>query len=660
MRWGPKLLLAGLLWAGGGCSWDVVLEDNAPHGGDAAVERCGPLDDPDEDGISSYDEGDQDPDGDGLPNWRDPDSDGDGISDQDESGDGDCDTPPIDSDLDSIADFVDLDSDSDWISDAEEGSEDADGDSLPAYLDRDSDADGVSDAEEAGDESLETPAAECLAEVDPATGRRERDGVPDYLDPDSDNDGLSDADEAALGTSPCSTDTDGDGESDITEGAYEQLNCTSSTPAACGCASDPLCGIPEEHISVVLPFGGAPVARDLRFDTRVRGVDVAVLAEDTAGTRGSLHVLGEMLQDPTEGVFALVQDRLSESQFSLVTYTDFPFAPYGASTDLPMRMLLNMSPAPPGAAPWLALQDAIAEMGVGQGGDQATSATEALYQILTGDGGRYARGAALFEWPAFRDRCPDSSWGAACFREGTRPVLVHHMKSCAHDGPEAGAGAGCEPYTGLVPRSRRWDETLTRLGRVGARYIGLHAGPLACTGASPPRACRYIEQTGRLTGSLNEAGQSYLMQMPETMGAWSSSAAAIADAIIRLGSQTPFDVDTVARDDTTDEYEVDARRFLLSRQPACEAVPPLDPCWTGTPGSGGGAAVGGTDASTFFSVIPGTQVIFRLRFENRFLEGGSAVRVFTAYVDIRGDEVLRLQTRQVYVVVPASSSRIVI
>ena len=237
---------------------------------------CSPEDDVDGDTVSSVHEGEGDLDGDGLPNYLDPDSDGDGISDEVESGDTDCFSPPVDSDGDLIPNFLDEDSDGDSIADQTEGLDDADRDGVPNYLDLDADGDGFADAEEAGDSILATAPFECMAEVDPVTGRRQMDGIRDFLDPDSDNDGLSDADEFELGTNPCALDSDGDGDGDLQEGAYEQINCAAEATEACGCARNPMCSIPPEHISVILPYGGAPVERDIEFNATVRGIDVAL------------------------------------------------------------------------------------------------------------------------------------------------------------------------------------------------------------------------------------------------------------------------------------------------------------------------------------------------------------------------------------------------
>ena len=65
-------------------------------------------------------------------------------------------------------------------------------------------------------------------------------------------------------------------------------------------------------------------------------------------------------------------------------------------------------------------------------------------------------------------------------------------------------------------------------------------------------------------------------------------------------------------------------------------------------------AVAAVDESTFFGVIPGTRVLFRITFQNDFVMGATTAKVFVAYIDVRGGSASILDTRQVYIVVPAA------
>ena len=344
-----SLLLTNVLFACG--DDDMTTHDSGVHSdAGSAMVRCGVGDNPDNDYISSMDEGTGDADGDGTPNSSDEDSDGDGISNRDEAGDVDCNTPPVDTDHDGTPDFLDTDangdgvpdmlqattdtdgdgtpdyrdpdvdgdgisnidelgpdglpvdtdmdgtpdvfdddSDGDSILDAHEGRTDPDGDGIPNFRDLDSDGDGVPDAIEAGDGDPETPPFVCPNEINPVTGEVEPDAYADFADADSDNDGLSDGVEVSIGTDPCNVDTDADGLSDLAEWAYESVNCPDgSTGIDCGCATSAGCTIPAEHFYVVLPYLGDPQERDLDFGTTIRVADVFFITDTTGSMGGTL------------------------------------------------------------------------------------------------------------------------------------------------------------------------------------------------------------------------------------------------------------------------------------------------------------------------------------------------------------------------------------
>jgi len=76
------------------------------------------------------------------------------------------------------------------------------------------------------------------------------------------------------------------------------------------------------------------------------------------------------------------------------------------------------------------------------------------------------------------------------------------------------------------------------------------------------------------------------------------------------------------------------------------------PCFTGAPGSE--QPVAALDDSSFFGVLPGTRLLFRLTFRNDFRRGGPTAQIFVAFVDVRADGAPALDTRRVLVVVPAA------
>ena len=64
------------------------------------------------------------------------------------------------------------------------------------------------------------------------------------------------------------------------------------------------------------------------------------------------------------------------------------------------------------------------------------------------------------------------------------------------------------------------------------------------------------------------------------------------------------------------------------------------------------------DMTTFFNVLPTTQVIFRADFYNDFVEGGATAKLFRATINVLGRGGTVVDTRPVFIVVPARGSGI--
>ncbi|MEZ4340161.1 MAG: hypothetical protein R3B82_26360 [Sandaracinaceae bacterium] len=665
------------------------------------------------DTISALDEGTDDADGDGIPNHEDEDSDGDGFPDRDEAGDANCNSPPIDSDGDGIPDFLDTDangdglpdnmqtgdedgdgvpdyldddtdgdgisnrnewgdgdtpldtdgdgtpdvrdrdSDGDTILDLHEGAIDADMDGTPNFRDTDSDGDGVLDSEEAGDGDLETPPRACANEINPVTGMIEPDGRADFVDLDSDNDGLGDADEARLGTDPCERDTDGDGLDDLAEGAYETFNCPDGTSGTgCGCATMAGCTIPREHFYVVLPYLGAPVERDLTFGTSIRVADVFFLTDTTGSMGGTLDRVKATVSTPGTGLIARITETIPDAWVGGGQHDDFPFGGYGGGFDEPFILAIRMTP-PERAAD---VQAAFNGMALHGGGDGPESQTEAIYQVITGEGGTWSSGST-YSMRRYVGDCLDTGWGAPCFREAALPIVVLFTDICAHEGPP-GEDPSCDPYTGISPSPAHWTDTVAQMNRRGAKFVGINARSFGAScattvgtdGFSP---CFFLRRTAEETGSVDLDGNALVYDLPAGGGSDTAFVDTVVGAIETVATRVPLDIDTGVRDDPSDAVGVDASRFVKRRQPACRATPPADVCWTAPTGVTHEDAVAFVDESTFFGVIPGTQVTFRITFQNDFYPGDVNAQVFVAFIDVRTGTAI-LDTRQVFVVVPAN------
>ena len=541
--------------------------------------------------IPDREEGDVDMDGDTVGNFHDVDDDGDTILDVHEIG-GDA-TDPRDSDGDGIPDYHDLDSDADTILDRAEGGTDRDGDTLPNYLDDDSDADGYPDAEEAGDADLAT-----------APRDSDLDGTADFLDTDSDGDGLPDAQEREAGTDPTLADTDDDGFSDLVEVAY------GSNPR------DPGSGVAPDDFYLILPPDGPMEERELQFGTTIQVADVFLISDTT----GSMYSeIDNIVRTLSTVIIPAIRDRISDAAIGVGQHADFPTGYYGSGEDVAFQLIQTMTTDTATA------QRAVEALPRNSGDDTPESQVEAMYQIATGEG--------LGSWvPAYAG--PDCR-GAPCFRAGAMPIIVHFSDSAWHNGPP---GTEADVYTGITPTPHTWEQAIAALNGLHAKYIGMSS-----EGGTGGAGWHDMEATTIATGAIDMDGRPLVFDVGYDGALLSTS---VVDAIEMIATRVPFDVDTYAEDDPTDPLGIDATCFI-------RRIIPLE--WYGPTGlAHDPAAAAGLDESTFYEVLPGTQVKFTVQFQNvGCFEGDEMMRAFRAIIVVQGDHVARLDERIVLIIVPA-------
>ncbi|UJR85781.1 hypothetical protein [Sandaracinus amylolyticus] len=606
------------------------------------------------DGVPDASQGTTDLDEDGVPDFRDPDVDGDGIRNSVEVGDDPSD--PVDSDDDGTPDVLDLDSDGDTISDEHEGVTERDEDGLPAYLDLDSDGDGVNDADEAGDGELATAPVACPVEADIVTGEVRDDGEPDFLDTDSDDDGLADGQEVAIGSNPCDGDSDDDGVADAFEGAYVQVHCPDgpSAPGAefCDCAVNADCTIPDDDYYVVLPFNAPPVTRTLVFGTEIRSADVFFLFDTTGSMGGTLQNAKDTVTEPTTGIVDRVRASIPDTWFGGGQHDDLPFSTWGAPPDdVAFGLASTMTSVDAD------VQSAIDGISIHSGIDPPEAQVPALHALFSGLGGTWEHrgplgGVSIYTLPAYGAACSGGRWGAACFRPDALPIVVHFTDRCAHGGPPGEDLVHCNPYTGVTPALPVWQDAVDVMNERGARYVGVNAGAASCEGPTAPNGvstCYFMRRTAEATRSVDLGGRPLVYDLPNESSR-DAFVDTVVDAIDTIRSSVPFDVGTSVRGEP--HPLADAARFVKRRTPGCRATPAIDPCWEAPEGTEHDDAVAGTDASTFFSVVPGTQVTFVVTFRNDFFEGSTQSELFIAHIEVRAGTAV-LDEREVYVIVPA-------
>lgn len=503
------------------------------------------------------------------------------------------------------------DSDGDGIADVAEGRDDFDGDGTPNYLDLDSDGDGIPDAEEhGGAHPCTRPSADG-------------DGTPNWLDLDSDNDGLPDAEERAIGTDPYDRDTDGDGVTDLGE-----VRGTRTDP------TDPTSTIPSTDFFVVLPYHGARETRTLRFGTNIQQADVYFLIDTTGSMGGPI----DNVRSSLSRISGELGTHIRDVQMGVGHFEDFPFGPalggYGAASDVAYAHVQDIT------ANVSSVQAALNGLSLGSGADSPESQVEALYQTATGEGGIWNHSTGRHE--IARRRCaaipddPSPRRGYPCFRSGSLPIIVLVSDVSFHNG-----ATGADSYAGITPPPHSFAQAAAALNGIGARVVGV-----AVDGGGRSDQ----EAIAMQTRTVDTSGRPLV---------YDASGGQVSDAIIdgigALVGGTPQDVTTQSENVPGNPGDVDARTFI-------KAITPVD----GRSGDGiivgprPGVTYTSQDDRTFYGVVPGTLVDFQVDFHNDFVPPTATAEIYRAVIVVLGNGVARLDTRNVYIVVPPEGSIILI
>lgn len=626
----------------------------------------------------------RDSDGDKVPDYRDLDSDNNGITDKLEStadtdGDGLSDVidldddddllpdtleiganpaSPLNTDSDGIPDFKDTDSDGDTISDRQERASDPDDDKIPSYRDLDSDNDGIPDAIEAGDTSLAT-----------APGDTDGDGVPDFIDLDSDGDGLLDAVEDkdhdgvvdASESSRTGTDTDGDGVTDLVEvTAGTDPNNAADNPAAHG------------NFFFTEPYTLAPSPLDGTFDfaTKISRADIFFLM-DTTGSMGSC--ISNLNSSLSSTIIPTLASQISSIGIGIGSYRDFPTSPYGSTGDY--AFLLNHRIMTVTTAAGIAsVQSRVSSLTAGGGNDGYESAWEALHQVATGAGNSTGGGnvaafnaATAYPTTAVAGETLGTLPGVG-FRAGALPIVTYITDAAGHNTDTPSVSAG--DYTGLT--SVRSTQTINELKAMGARVIGVTPGTTGAkstarldqlsavnaTGAIVPPAgwgataarpvgcsvtqcCTGVSGAGEATDATGNCPLSFLV---DSYG--SGLGTAIVTAIQVLTTYGTIDISARPVDDPSDSVNaVTAFIGAIVANPTAGAS--CDSGLTVADRDGDG------HPDTFVGVKPGARVCFDvLPKSNVTVSPTTGPQMFKAAIEVVGDSVTVLDTRNVFFLVP--------
>lgn len=408
----------------------------------------------------------------------------------------------------------------------------------------------------------------------------------------------------------------------------------------------------------VLPFEDAAGEQNkpLTFSTGVKSLDVFVNMDTTASMDGAITNLQNAM---ATNIIPGIQELVSDTQFGVGAFEDFPVAPHGiAALDQPFELYQPITDDVD------AVQGALLSLALGDGNDDPEANYEALYQIATGEG-LMGPGPTLV--PPH-----DAGIGGVGFREGSLPVVVSITNEISHDTVDDSCDRLYTPEVAMAAHSR--DEAVEALNSICARVV-----QIALNGATTCSPLVDGRELAELTGALippqawdisgrpascepdecctgpNSAGvapnpdgmcpMAYQAQF-NGVGVGSSFSAAIQ----LVAAYGQFGVTSVVTGVDTD---VDGEPLPPGTSTAdfIKAVTPLDHGPLPLPG----APEPVLGPTAFENVIPDTDVVFDVRAFNDFVEQTDQPRVFEANIEVLADDCGDLDERTVFVLVPPQS-----
>ncbi|MCK9462343.1 MAG: thrombospondin type 3 repeat-containing protein [Proteobacteria bacterium] len=422
-----------------------------------------------------------------------------------------------------------------------------------------------------------------------------------------------------MGTDPYDEDTDGDGVSDLAEvvAGTDPLD-PDSNPAA------------EGNFYFLVPYEETPdpTMDTLVFATDIQMADVFFTVDTTGSMGGEITNLKSSL---STYIIPQIQAIIPNVWFGVGRFDDYPYSPFGDSASGDVVFQLNQAMTSSTAS----AQTAVNSLSTHYGNDWSESDVPALYAIATGSGfGGYL---------AAQTGCPAGHIGYPCFRPGAVPIIVLITDAPFHNGP-----GGYDAYYSITPVPPTYAQAVAALNAIHAKVLTINTSGTTSSSAPEYQHCVQISTD---TGAVSDTG-------PLTI-AGSTSGTGLGDNVVNavetLANGVPMDISVVARDDTSDA--VDATIFIDNIVPNTvggveDPMNPLVICV-------GGLATANTDADPqpdmFVDVLPGTPVCFDIYPKmNTTVEETGEPQLFHAFVDVIGDSITVLDTRDVYFLVPPS------
>ncbi|MEM6961147.1 MAG: vWA domain-containing protein [Myxococcota bacterium] len=346
---------------------------------------------------------------------------------------------------------------------------------------------------------------------------------------------------------------------------------------------------------------------DISFEARISSADILFLVDVTGSMSEEITQIRTTLSETL--IPAMVRS-VPDLRLAVAGFADFGISPYGARDDTPFELLQPMTES------LSEVRDAVFSLRESSGGDGPESQVEALYQVATGEGrGRFVPPAD----------CPEETFGAPCFRSMGSPIVLLFTDAEFHNGPGAS-----RPYLegDIEPPPATYGETVNALREVGAKVLGLYSGS---EGAN--RGVLDLNAIARDTGAVDLGGAPVVFQIG-TRGEELDSG--VIDVVRRLVEDVDLDIDAIALDDPSDEFDASDfvdRIVTLQAKPESGAV---------------------QFETSFAQVVPGTRVSFRVFLDNDLVAPTEEPQRYLLDIALRGDGVTILDTVTVAIVIPSS------
>ncbi|HQN73799.1 MAG TPA: hypothetical protein PLB16_10330, partial [bacterium] len=429
------------------------------------------------------------------------------------------------------------------------------------------------------------------------------DGKPNCLDLDSDDDGISDADEKTNGTNPYNSDTDSDGLTDYQESQYgtnPKMKDSDSDGfddlAEIAYGTDPNNNadkIPEDVFYVVLPYKpGFETKKQLDFSTDIQQADIAILV-DLSGSMSGEH--SNLKQGINNVIITGVKAQIPNTGFGLVKFGTLQDQPYF------IQQHITLDTAE--------IQNAVNTIATCDGSDEYH--TFALWRTATGF--PYNANIDGYNLGIFGSSCTGESYGGMCFRPGSLPIFIMASDEKFTDGDYSSKSG--DP---VIHKA----EAITAMNNINAKFIGINSGS----------SLNDFNEISEGTGSKDSLG-GYFNYTIDSDGSGMSDQ--IVLAVLNLVSHVQINVST-RKEHLAGECESNESIDFIKKITPVSATPPEN--------------IEGFDETTFIKVLPGTTVTFDIDFENNFCKPAkNQMPVFTARIDVYGDETSLLDSRDVLI-----------